>query len=506
MTHPFDTDNDRTIIQNPCCCCGKFDIAVAIVNCNGITDDNFDLYFNDTLAVSLTEPLPGTPEDPCTEDSLRNRGHWLTPPSYTGPHPDSSNLWCGAETTDGVLWDDHTITAFHDIGDHCVYRFGLVTTNNNGCANFGHIYFYRVIHGNADATPPTLDSLCLIQTTNYQPASYDAPGSPTSGTYYCVYGSGRLGNGCTNIFTADPSGYDTWGGPYTDDVACHDAGCGQELYYLVRCDNGDCCEGYWCLGGGQCYGPHTHAEAVEEADGETIGGPYIDSDDCLHRGGCYPFWCVQGTSTAFCVQAATSDIATSEGFYTLNGGPYGSLSACNAVCVFACPCCPDFTPSPLLAVMQVPGVVVANQISLTYANCQWTGSTIQFGNHLNLTVSFTSDCHLHWLMTTDPFFGPSQTYTDTDTGAFPCSIDGSYTAQGGTNKYNGTYSQLVLTLPPPMAMAQEGTQDAPGPIQAAVGPVAPQTHQGANHRPARPLQKRTPCPCKKARPTDSSKP
>lgn len=372
MTHPFDTTGDAAILSNPCCCCGQFDLAIAIVNCNGVTDDNFDFFMTDftTPLVSLTEPLPGTDGDFCTEVSLRNRGHWLTPTDYTGPHPHAANLWCGASTASNILWDDHQdLDDLQDIGDACQVKFALSTTNNNGCQNFGHIYFYRIIKGDPDATPPSLDSLCLIQISNYQPASYD-------------------------------------GGDHTF-----------EYYTLTRCDNGDCCKGYYCV-------TYTDSE----------GGPH-----------------------AVCVLAVSEEDVETEytGLSPTITGPY-TKAECPSTCVAVCPCCPDFTPSPLLAVMQVPGVVVANQISLTYdaAHCKWTGSTIQFGNHLNLTVSFTSDCHLHWLMTTDPFFGPSQTYTDTDTGTFDCSVDGSYTAQGGTNKYNGTYSQLVLSLPMPMMMAE----------------------------------------------------
>lgn len=484
-THPFDTDLDTALVDNPCCCCGKFDLAVAIVNCNGVTDDNYDFWMSGSLLVSLTEPIPTgptDPTDPCTEVSLRNRGHWLTPPSYTGPHPTSSNLWCGAETTDPVLWDDHTITAFHDMGDACVFQFALRTTNNNGCQNFGHIYFYRVIKGDASATPATLDSLCLIQTTNYEPTSYTPITSPTSGTYYCVYNNG-FGTPRSNAICSTVSG-DNFSGPFSTDAACNDL-CNFEFYYLNRCDNGDCCSGYWCMTSGPPF-HGTRAEAAADPSAPIVSGPWIDANDAMLRGGCLPYWCteIESEDIAFCVQGASSDAveAIDPGFYTVTGGPYWTFSACQAACVFVCPCCPSFTTSPLIGTFSVPGVLTVDPFTLTYnaSTCNWTGSHAQFGGTVTMTLGFTDDCHLTWTVTVPPFVGPSTTYTDTDTGTFDCSTI-PYTAQGGTNLYDGAYGQVVLSLPamapaPASAPVDQKKTISDGRaerIRAALGPRKP---------------------------------
>lgn len=464
---PFDTTNDSTIMDNPCCCCGKFDIAVAIVNCNGITDDNFDFYMTDftTPLVSLTEPFPGSPDDPCTETHNRNRGHWLTPTGYTGPHPDSKNLYCGAKSTQPVHWDDHSFDKLKNIGDACVVQFALRTTNNNGCQNFGHIYFYRVIHGNPDSTPPILDSLCLMQTVNYQPGSYDPPGSPTSGTYYCEYQSLRTGGNCSSETTAT----DPVGGPYSTDVDCYN-NCNFEFYYLNRCDNGSCCKGYWCM---TDQAPFHGTKKQAMTAGTIVSGPWLSVMDAYIRGGCLPYWCVslEEDDAAFCQQGISSDAveALDPGFYTVTGGPYYSSSACASACVFVCPCCPAFTTSPLLATFSVPSVLDVNQFTLTYnpSTCNWTGSISQFGGTCTMTIAYNSSCKLTFTVTVPAFVGPTTFYTDVDTNTFDCSTM-PHTVQGGGNLYDGHYGQVVLALPGMMAF----TAPKPSPIMPGVKEAA----------------------------------
>lgn len=480
-------DESKLSQGGPCCCCGKFSIAIAVVNCNGITDDDFELYMgipipgssapptiSDTLIATLYESQLGSPSDECTGNTHQNRGHFIAPSWYNGPYPDSSNLYCGGSPP--VSWQDYAADELDDMGDACVFQFTLRAITNHLCNNFGKIFFYRIIGGQTD-------SLCLMQTTDYEPATYILPVDDTD-TYYCAWNHDYIGG---IIFTSrvfsncvqsdDGDGLDIRSGPYSSLDECYDSCGSRETYYLTRCDNKDCCRGYWCIGGGQCYGPATRLEAEAEADGGSVAGPFLDSDDCFNRGACYPYWCVQNDflSTAYCIQARDEAQATYGGggpTLTLKGGPYGSAAECNSAgCVFACPCCPDFFPSVITGVYNLPGVLTDVTVDVNInASCGWYGETSGFGGTVSLSLTFNSSCQLTYVLTVPPFVGPSTTYVGTDPSVYDCSTM-PYSFTDNTTLYSGVYGSLALSVPFPFRAA------APAPALALslppTLPVAP---------------------------------
>lgn len=126
----------------PCCCAETENIIVAVFNCNGFTDDNFELKLNGNVIVANmpeTDITCGVLGTPCRGHLIRAPGVTWIPPLTIGEPPVECNC-----NTSPTTWSTYTATELDScIALTSVPLFRLTSIVDNLCGNFGLFVVYR---------------------------------------------------------------------------------------------------------------------------------------------------------------------------------------------------------------------------------------------------------------------------------------------------------------------------------------------------------------------------
>jgi hypothetical protein len=228
---------------NTCAACTSCKLGVLIYNCNGITDDDFNVYLNGVLIGTAPELFPDPvncnicPFDPCNWC----RGTFIHATGTGTFPPDSAHAYdCGCVVDEAhpvPILTQSTADAL-DVSElaptECTLTFQIESTDNNQCSNYGVVTFWRWCGSRWCLWSGPFD---YAMASDGGVNAYSVP-NPCC-TWYCttLYTTdGYPGGGtCTEFPTAPPDEgvYKVWAGPYYTEADCAAGGCGHAWYCVT---------------------------------------------------------------------------------------------------------------------------------------------------------------------------------------------------------------------------------------------------------------------------------